>query len=176
MNSNELIKYILNPTPNPRIYREIGDDFIKNYGVTVIIGNSCLCFSPLSIQHSWSTIQILLHNLGSIDLPCFDLIVDILSEKSQIWLFLFDLLYNNIKNTDWALVIRVVYNLHNARKFLLPDFLFVITGVLFSKSEINRIVENVNFYLVKGINIFGIDVGVSPFGIEQWLVPIPNYY
>ena len=72
--------------------------------MTVIIGNSCSCFSPLSIQHSWSTIQILLHNLGSIDLPCFDLIVsgapnpyvicsekntlDILSEKSQaffIW-------------------------------------------------------------------------------------------
>ena len=144
--------------------------------MTVIIGNSCSCFSPLSIQHSWSTIQILLHNLGSIDLPCFDLIVDILSEKSQIWLFLFDLLYNNIKNTDWALVIRVVYNLHNARKFLLPDFLFVITSVLFSKSEINRIVENVNFYLVKWINIFGIGVGVSPFGIEQWLDPILNYY
>ena len=29
---NEVIKYFLNPTPNPRIYREIGDDFIKNYG------------------------------------------------------------------------------------------------------------------------------------------------
>ena len=89
------------------------------------------------------------------------------SVKSHIWPFLFDLLYNNIKNTDWALVIRVVYNLHNARKFELPNFLFVITDCLFSKSEINRIVENVNFDLVKGINIFGIDVGVSPFGIEQ---------
>ena len=99
--------------------------------MTVIIGNSCSCFSPLSIQHSWSTIQILLHNLGSIDLPCFDLIVDILSEKSQIWFFLFDLLYNNIKNTDLALVIIVVYNLHNARKFELPDF--VITDGLFFK-------------------------------------------
>ena len=28
---NELIKYFL--IPNPRIYREIGDDFIKNYGM-----------------------------------------------------------------------------------------------------------------------------------------------
>ena len=160
--------------------------------MTIIIGNSCSCFSPLSIQHSWNTIQILLNILGSIDLPCFDLIVsgapnpyvicsekntiDILSEKSQIWPFLFDLLYNNIKNTDLALVIRVVYNLHNARKFFLPDFLFVITDGLFSKSEINRIVENVNFYLVKGINIFGIGVEVSPFGIERLLGQIPNYY
>ena len=33
LNTNELIKYFLNPTPNPRIYREIGDDFIKNYGM-----------------------------------------------------------------------------------------------------------------------------------------------
>ena len=180
---NELIKYFLNPTPNPRIYREIGDGFIKNYGVTVIIDNSCSCFSPLSIQHSWNTILILLNVLGSIDLPCFDLIVsdapnpyvicsekntlDILSEKSQIWPVLFDLLHNNIQNTDLASAIRVAYNLHNARKFELTDFLFVITDFLFSKSEINRFVENANFYLVKGINIFGIGVGVSPFGIEQ---------
>ena len=135
--------------------------------MTVIIDNSCSCFSPLSIQHSWSTIQILLHNLGLIDLPCFYLIVDILSEKSQIWPVLFDLLHNNIQNTDLASAIRVVYNLHNAWKFLLPDFLFVITDGLFSKSEIKRIVENVNFCFVKGINIFGIGVGVSPFGIEQ---------
>ncbi len=144
--------------------------------ITEWFGNSCLCFSPLSIQHLWSIILILLNTLGSIDLPCFDLIVDILSEKSQIWLFLFDLLYNNIKNTNLALLIRVAYNLHNARKFELTDFLFVITDFLFSKFEINRFVENANFYLVKGINIFGIGVGVSPFGIEQLLGPIPNYY
>ena len=151
--------------------------------MTVIIDNSCSCFSPLSIQHSWNTIQILLNVLGSIDLPCFDLIVsgapnpyvicsekntlDILSEKSQIWPVLFDLLHNNIQNTDLASAIRVAYNLHNARKFEHPDFLFVITDGLFSKSEINRIVENINFCFVKGINIFGIGVGVSPFGIEQ---------
>ena len=113
--------------------------------MTEWFGNSCLCFSPLSIQHLWSTILILLNTLGSIDLPCFDLIVDILSEKSQISLFLFDLLYNNIKNTDLALVIRVVYNLHNARKFFLLDFLFVITDGLFSKSEINRISRMLTF-------------------------------
>ena len=26
----ELIKFYLNPTPNPKIYRELGDELIKN--------------------------------------------------------------------------------------------------------------------------------------------------
>lgn len=59
---------------------------------------------------------MLLSALGAIDLPCFDLIIsgnsnpyivcseknalDILSEKSQLWPILFDLLNKNIKNTD----------------------------------------------------------------------------
>ena len=30
----ELIKFFLNPTPNPKIYR---DGLVKNYGVTVVI-------------------------------------------------------------------------------------------------------------------------------------------
>ena len=71
---NELIKYYLNPTPDPKIYRELGC-FIKNYGVTVIIDSSISCFSPLSNQHTLSTIQELLSAIGAIDLPCFDLIV-----------------------------------------------------------------------------------------------------
>lgn len=69
---NELIKYFLNPTPNPRIFRELGDGFIKNYGLTVIIDPSISCFGTLSNQHTWSAIQIL---LGAIDLPCLDLII-----------------------------------------------------------------------------------------------------
>ena len=60
---NELIKYFLNPTPNPRIYRELGDGFIKNYGVTVVIDSSISCFSPLSSLHSWNTIKVLLMRL-----------------------------------------------------------------------------------------------------------------
>ena len=180
---NELIKYFLNPTPNPRIYREIGDGFIKNYGVTVIIDSSISCFHYLSSQHTWSTIQILLSAFESIDLPCFDLIIsgnpnpyvvcsekntlDILSEKSYIWPILFDLLNKNIKHTDLASAIRAAYNLHNFRKLEHPDFLFIITDGLFSSSEIKRIVKNVNFCVNKGINVFGIGVGVSPFGIEK---------
>ena len=53
--------------------------------------------------------------------------------------------------------------------------ILLLLMVFFSKSEINRNVENAKSYLVKGINIFGIGVGVSPFGIEQLLGPIPNY-
>ena len=180
---NELIKYFLNPTPNPRIYRELGDGFIKNYGVTVIIDSSISCFSPLSSQHTWSTIQVLLSAIGAVDLPCFDLIVsgnpnpyvicseknslDILSEKSQIWPILFDRLNRNIKNTDLASAIRTAYNLHNLRKSEHPDFLFVVTDGLFSLSEIKRIINNVIFCMIKGLNVFGIGVGISPFGIEK---------
>jgi hypothetical protein len=69
---NGLIKYFLNPTPNPRIFRELGDGFTKNYGLTVIIDPSISCFGTLSNQHTWSAIQIL---LGAIDLPCLDLII-----------------------------------------------------------------------------------------------------
>ena len=113
---NELIKYFINPTPNPRIYRELGDGFIKNYGVTVVIDCSTSCFSPLYNYHTWSTIQILLSSFGAIDLPFFDLIIsgnsnpyilcsekntlDILLEKSKIWPILFELLFNNCENKD----------------------------------------------------------------------------
>ena len=180
---NELIKYFLNPTPNPRIYRELGDGFVKNYGVTVVIDSSISCFSPLAYQHTWNTIQILLSALGAIDLPCFDLIIsgnpnpyvicseknslDILSEKSKIWPIIFDLLNKNVKNTDLASAIRAAYNLHNLRKMEHPDYLFVITDGLFSLSETQRIIKNVVFCMTRGLNVFGIGVGISPFGIEK---------
>ena len=180
---NELIKYFLNPTPNPRIYRELGDGFIKNYGVTVVIDSSISCFGPLSNQHTWNTIQTILSALGAIDLPCFDLIIsgnpnpyvicseknsiDILSEKSQIWPILLDLLNKNIKNTDLASAIKAAYNLHNSRKSDHPDFLFVLTDGLFSLSETQRIIKNVVFCMSKGLNVFGIGVGIAPFGIEK---------
>jgi hypothetical protein len=48
---NELIKYFLNPTPNPRIYRELGDGFIKNNGLTVVIDCSASCFINIITIH-----------------------------------------------------------------------------------------------------------------------------
>ena len=159
--ANELIKYFLNLTPNPRIYREIGDGFIKNYGVTVVIDSSISCFSKLSSQRTLNTIQMLLSPFGAIHLPCFELIIsgnpnpiivysekntlDILSEKSQIWPIVFDLLNKNIKNTDLASAIKAAYNLHNSRKTEHPDFLFLITDRILSILEIQRIVKNIEF-------------------------------
>ena len=43
ININELIKYFLNP--NPRIYRELGDGFVKNYGVNIVIDSPTSCLS-----------------------------------------------------------------------------------------------------------------------------------
>ena len=180
---NELIKYFLNPTPNPRIYREIGDGYIKNYGVTVVVDSSSSCFGSLSIVHTFSTLKNLFSALASIDLPCFDLIIsgeknpyiicsekrtmDALSEKSQIWPIFFTLINQQIKNTDLASAIRAAYNLHNSRKTELTDYLFVVTDGLFSLSQIKRIEKNVNFCMGKGLLTFGIGVGVSPYGIEK---------
>ena len=179
----ELIKYFLNPTPNPRIYREIGDGYIKNYGVTVIVDSSSSFLGSLSIVHTFSTLKNLFSALASIDLPCFDLIItgeknpyiicsekrtmDELSEKSQIWPIFFTLINQQIKNNDLASVIRAAYNLHNSRKTEHTDYLFVVTDGLFSLSQIKRIVKNVNFCMGKGLLTFGIGVGVSPYGIEK---------
>ena len=66
-----------------------------------------------------------------------------------------------------ASAIRVAYNLHNLRKSEHPDYLFVITDGLFPISETKRIIENISICEFKGINIFGIGVGISPFGIEK---------
>ena len=180
---NELIKYFLNPTPNPRIYREIGDGYIKNYGVTVVLDSSSSCFGSLSIVHTFSTLKNLFSALASIDLPCFDLIItgeknpyilcsekrtmDALSEKSQIWPIFFTLINQQIKNTDLASAIRAAYNLHNSRKTEHTDYLFVVTDGLFSLSQTKRIEKNVNFCMGKGLLTFGIGVGVSPYGIEK---------
>ena len=71
----ELIKFFLNPTPNPKIYRELGDGLVKNYGVTVVIDSSISCFGGASLIHSLQTIKMLLSSLSTIELPCFDLII-----------------------------------------------------------------------------------------------------
>lgn len=98
--------------------------------------------------------------------------MDVLSEKSQIWPILFDLLNRIIRNIDLASAIRIAYNLHNLRTLEHPDFLFVITDGLFSLSERKKIINNVIFCMRKGLNVFGIGVGISPYGIEKLFLKI----
>ena len=73
----------------------------------------------------------------------------------------------DIKSTDLALAMRAAYNLNILRKSQPPNFIFVITDGLFSLSEKRRIVENINYFILKEINIIGIGVGISPFGIKK---------
>jgi hypothetical protein len=180
---NEVRKFFHIPTINPKIYRELEENYVRNYGITVIIDSSNSCFGPLSIKHTWQTIQILLNSFSSIDLNCFDLIIsgnpnpriicsekntlDILDENSKLWPILFDMINKDIKVTDLASAIRAAYNLNILRKSEHPNFIFVITDGLFSLSEKSRIVENINYCILKEINIIGIGVGISPFGIEK---------
>ncbi len=179
----ELIKFFLNPTPNPKIYRELGDGLIKNYGVTVVIDSSISCFGGASLIHSLQTIKMLLSSLSIIELPCFDLIIatesnpviicnerntfEILSDNSQIWPIFFSLITRKISNVDLASSIRAAFNLHNYRRNEHTDFLFVLTDGLFSESERQKITDNVHYCISRGMKVFGIGIGMCPYGIEK---------
>ena len=143
----ELIKFFLNPTPNPKIHRELRDGLIKNYGVTFVIDYSISCLGGASLIHSLQTIKMLLSSLSINELPCFDLIFatesnpviicnerntyEILSDNSQIWPIFFSLITRKISNVDLTSSIRAAFNLHNYRRNEHTDFLFVLTDRLF---------------------------------------------
>ena len=177
----ELIKNFLNPVPDPMIYVEILDGLIKNYGVSVIIDNSQSCFDKISFAHSFETIRIVLSSFAAIDIPCFDLIVtgeknpiilcsekttiEALSEKSNVWPALFSLLFNKT-SSDLGSALKAVYNINKSRKVDRTNYVFVLTDGLYSKSERQRIIDNVNYCMNKNILVFGIGLGVFPIGIK----------
>ena len=74
---NEFRKFFHIPTINPKICKELEENYVRNYGITVIIDSSNSCFGPLSIKHTWQSIQTILNSFGSIELNCFDLIISI---------------------------------------------------------------------------------------------------
>ena len=71
----ELIKYSINKDPNPKLYREIRDGFIKNYGVSIIIDTSISCINDLSIIHLFQTIRVLFNAILYDNIPCLDIII-----------------------------------------------------------------------------------------------------
>ena len=127
----EFIKLCINPTPNPKIYRQLGDGFVKNYGLTIVIDTSYSCLGGISREHTINTIRYLLSSISYIDLPSFNLIIstennpivicsekgtlDVLSNKSQIWTSLLYFLNENFthKNTNLASAIRAAFNIIN---------------------------------------------------------------
>ena len=153
---NELIKYFLNPTPNPKIYREIRDGLIKNYGVTIIIDVSTSCLCDISFMHTIQTIRVLISSIGAIDIPCFDLIVvgdpepiilcseratnEILSERSNIWAPLFSF-FKPKRHGDLTSAIKAAYDLNSSRRTEHTNRIFVCTDGLYSKSERNSIIK-----------------------------------
>ena len=188
----EFIKFCINPTPNPKIYRELGGGFIKNYGLTIVLDTSFSCLGGVSRDHTLNTIRYLLSALSYIDLPSLNLIIstpthpvvlcsekgtlDALSNQSQIWASLLFFLNENYerKNTNLASAIRTAFNITIARKKDLSDYLFVLTDGLFQKSEADKIYEEISLCYAKNILIIGIGVGYYPFGIEN-LFPFVVY-
>ena len=178
----ELIKYSINKVPNPKLYREIRDGFIKNYGVSIVIDASISCLNELSIIHTIQTLRILLSSLFYDNLLCLDVIIttnkgpivicseklgtEILSEKSPFWATLFSLL-KGVLNPDLASGIKTAYNLIRARKTDHSNYIFVLTDGFYRPSQRERIIGVVNNCYYKGINIFGIGVGIYPIGIEN---------
>ena len=88
---NEFRKFFHIPTINPKIYKELEENYVRNHGIAVIIDSSNSWFGPLSIKHTWQSIQKILNSFGSIELNCFDLIISgnpnpriICSEKNSL--------------------------------------------------------------------------------------------
>ena len=78
------LKLCINPTPNPKIYRQLGDGFVKNYGLTIVIDSSYSCLGGISRDHTINTIRYLLSALSYIDLPSFNLIISTESNNNVI--------------------------------------------------------------------------------------------
>ncbi len=179
---NELIKYFLNPTPNPKIYREIRDGLVKNYGVTIVIDVSVSCLCDISFMHTIQTIRTLISSIGAIDIPCFDLIIvgdpepiilcserstnEILSDRSSIWGPLFSF-FKPKRHGDLASAIKAAYDLNSARRTEHTNRIFVCTDGLYSKSERKSIIKYVNFCMAKGVSVYGIGTGICAYGIEE---------
>ena len=188
----EFIKLCINPTPNPKIYRQLGDGFVKNYGLTIVIDSSYSCLGGISRDHAINTIRYLLSALSYIDLPSFNLIIstesnpivicsekgtlDALSNKSQIWGSLLYFLNEEYKckNTNLSSAIRAAYNITNTRKQEHTDYLFVLTDGLFQKSEAKNICQEIVYCYSKNLLIIGIGLGYYPYGIEK-LFPFTVY-
>ena len=178
----ELIKYSINKVPNPKLYREIRDGFIKNYGATIVIDSSISCLNDFSKIHTIQTISILLSSLAYDNISCLDLIIttnkepiiicseklgnQILSEKSNFWITLFSLLVG-YKNCDLSSGIKAAFNIIRARRSEHTNYIFVLTDGLYRPSQRERIIGVVNNCYYRNINIFGIGIGIYPIGIEK---------
>ena len=175
-------KYFLNPTPNPMFYKELDGGYVKNYGVTLVIDTSLSCMNYFTYDHYLDTIRIILTILSLSELPNFDLVItgtpnpiiicselstsNALNEKSLLWGNLYASLAP-IYESDLSSAIKVAYDLNNIRRNESTNYIFVVTDGLFSIPEQKVISENVKICENKGINVFGIGVGIYPKGLEN---------
>ena len=178
----ELIKYSINKVPNPRLYREVRDGFVKNYGVSIVIDTSISCLNELCLIHTIQTLRILLSAIAYDNIPCLDIIIsrakepiilcseksanEILSDKSSFWGVLFSCLEGET-SSDLASAIKAAYNLNRARRTDYTNYIFVLTDGLYSSSQRDKIIGVLNSCYSKNINLFGIGVGIYPIGIEK---------
>ena len=151
----ELIKYSINKIPNPRLYREIRDGFVKNYGVSIIIDTSNSCLNKTAFIHTLQTIRILFSSFIYDNIPCLDVIItrekepvilcpekssnEILNEKSAFWPVYFSYL-KPVQSSDLASAIKSAFNLNRARRSDYTNYIFVLTDGLYNIRERNRII------------------------------------
>ena len=175
----ETIKYILNPSPKPKIYIKE----IKNYSVSLILDTSYSCFNPLCYSFSLQTLRFMLSTLASINLSSFDLILsrqkepeilcnninskNVINDYSIIWESLFSILAYPCPKSDLASAIEVAFDLKRIRSSGYINYLFILTDGLYQENEYKRILRAVNNCVKCGMYVFAIGIGIYPIRIEN---------
>ena len=179
----EFVLYLLNPVPEPMIYKQDAIGNVKEYAITVVIDTSFSVLNHININHSLNTIRVLLSSFTIIDLPSFDLIVTgeegpiilcseyptfaALNEKSKLWELLFKCLSNRINNADLLSAIQTAFDLKRMRTNNFPSFLFVLTDGLFEEEKQIQLKEMIAKLVQTNIQVIGIGLGVYPHGINN---------
>ena len=138
--------------------------------------------NELCIIHSIQTLRILLSAILYENIPCLDIVIarekepiilcseksgnEILSQKSIFWAVLFSCLEGQ-NSTDLASAIKAFYNLNRARRADNTNYIFVLSDGLYYPSQREKIIGVINNCYFKNIKIFGLGIGIYPFGIEK---------
>ena len=76
MDITELIKYSINKVPNQRLYRDLLNGFVKNYGLTILLILQYLVKMKYWLFiHTIQTLRILLSAISYDNIPCLDIII-----------------------------------------------------------------------------------------------------
>ena len=74
--------------------------------------------------------------------------------------------FKSKRHNDLASAIKAAYDLNRVRRTEDTNRILVCTDGLYSKSEKNSIIKYVNFWMAKGVSVYGIGIGIFPDCIQ----------